>query len=375
MKTVLAFDSWKECLTASQVCAAAAEGVRRVTPLPEVVECPLSDGGEGFAATLSLAAGGETQRVTVTGPLFEPVDAELTFLSNGRIAVVESALACGLQRVPVEKRSPGRLTTRGVGELIRHAIDAGAREIVVGLGGTATHDGGLGMLTALGWTFKDAAGQLLTPCGDELERVAEIIPASLPPISFVAACDVNNPLYGPQGAADVFAGQKGAGPDEVIRLDHGLRHFAQVVAAHLGRDVSMEPGTGAAGGLGFALQAFLQARFRSGADLAIELSGLREHLAGADLCLTGEGCTDGQTARGKLPAAVAACCKQAGVPCVCLSGALAEGWREAYAAGFTAIFAAVSRPVTLDVALREAPVAIADRVEAIVRLARSLDEG
>jgi glycerate kinase len=306
----------------------------------------------------------------VTGPLFETVEADLAFLAGGRIAVVESAQACGLQHVPADKRNPGRLTTRGVGELIRLALDAGALEIMVGLGGSATNDGGAGLLTALGWQFRDAAGQVILPCGDDLERVAEIIPGDFPPVSIVAACDVDNPLHGPSGAAHVFGPQKGAQPAEVMRLDRGLKHYAQVTAALLGQDLSAMPGAGAAGGLGFALQAFLKARFRPGADLAIDLSGLRAHLAGAELCLTGEGRTDGQTAHGKLPSAVAACCREAGVPCVCLSGALTEGWREAYAAGFAGIFAAVSRPVDLATAIREAPGAIADRVEAIARLVR-----
>jgi glycerate kinase len=296
----------------------------------------------------------------------------LAFLDGGRVAVVESAQACGLHLVPPSERRPGRTTTRGVGELIRCAVEAGAREIVVGLGGSATNDGGLGLLEALGWQSRDGSGKAVTPCGDNLERVETIVPGTVPPVSIVAACDVNNPLSGPRGAARVFAPQKGATPGDVARLDRGLIHFAKVAALALGRDVSAAPGTGAAGGMGFALQAFLGARFRPGADLAIELSGLRGHLAGADLCFTGEGRTDGQTAHGKLPSAVAACCREAGVPCVCLSGALADGWRDAYAAGFAGIFAAVSRPVDLATALREAPAAIADRVESIVRLAGTL---
>jgi glycerate kinase len=372
MKTVLAFDSWKECLTASQVCAAAEEGVRRAAPVAEVVSCPLSDGGEGFAETLARAAGGRVERVTVTGPLFEPVEAHLAFLADGRIAVVESAQACGLHLVPAAQRHPGRTTTRGVGELIRRAAEMGASEVVVGLGGSATNDGGMGLLEALGWQFKDEAGRTLFPCGDSLERVQTIVPGELPSVRLAAACDVRNPLHGPRGAACVFAPQKGAGPDDVRRLDEGLAHFAGVAARLVGQDISAAPGAGAAGGMGFALLAFLKAQFRSGADLAIELSGLRRHLVGAALCFTGEGRTDGQTAHGKLPAAVAACCQEAGVPCVCLSGALGEGWRDAYAAGFAGIFAAVSRPVDLAAALREAPAAIADRAEAITRFASKL---
>ena len=368
-KIVLAFDSFKGSLTAPEACRAAAEGVSRLGgTAPEVVLCPLSDGGEGFAEALRLATGGQSQVVRVTGPLGKPVRAALVFLERDT-AVIESALACGLHLVPPRRRSPLQTTSYGVGELLAAAAAAGARRAVVGLGGSATNDGGMGLLAALGWRFLAADGNALPPIGASLARVRRIVPGNrLPGVEIVAACDVTNPLYGPQGAAQTFAPQKGASPTEVIALDEGLRQYAAVCAEFLGVDYAGRPGAGAAGGLGFALLAFFGATFQPGAQLAIELSHLPAQLRGADLCLTGEGQTDFQTAYGKLPAAVAACCAQAGVPCVCLSGALGRDWRALYQHGFTAILSISQRPSSLRDALQHAAAALADAAEAVARL-------
>ncbi|MHB0938694.1 MAG: glycerate kinase family protein [Armatimonadota bacterium] len=367
MKVILAFDSFKGSLSAAEACAAAAEGLARLAGT-ETIACPLSDGGEGFATAMQ-AAGGEARALEVTGPFFAPVRAEIVYLDGGKTAVIESAQACGLGLVPVEGRSPLRTTTRGLGEMLAAAVEAGATTLVVGLGGSATNDGGMGLLAGLGWEFLDESGEPLPPVGASLGRVARILPGRrLEEVSIIAACDVTNPLYGPQGAAYTFAPQKGASPEDVAMLDAGLRHYAEVCAAFLGEDFSGRPGAGAAGGLGFALLAFLGAAFKPGAALAIELTGLKGHLRGADLCLTGEGQTDFQTAYGKLPAAVAACCRAAGVPCVCLSGALGEGWRALYDHGFTAIFSISQRPQDLPAALAASREALADAAEAVVRL-------
>lgn len=369
MKIILAFDSYKGSLSAAEACAAAAEGVARLAGV-EAVACPLSDGGEGFA-TAMRAVGGEARALEVTGPLFTPVRAEIVYLDGGKTAVIESAQACGLGLTPPDQRSPLRTTTRGLGEMLAAAVAAGATTLVVGLGGSATNDGGMGMLAGLGWQFLDADSAPLPPVGASLGRVARILPGRrLEEVSIIAACDVINPLYGPQGAAYTFAPQKGASPEEVAALDAGLKHYAVVCAAFLGEDVSGRPGAGAAGGLGFALLAFLGATFKPGAALAIELTGLEGHLRDADLCLTGEGQTDFQTAFGKLPAAVAARCRAVGVPCVCLSGALGEGWRALYDHGFTALFSICRRPQGLDAALAEAREALADAAEAVVRLGK-----
>lgn len=367
-KIVLAFDSFKGALSAADACASAATGIARLEPEPETILCPLSDGGEGFATAMQ-SAGSTVQQVMVTGPLFSPVSAELVFLDDGQTAVVESAQVCGLGLVPREKRSPLRTTTLGLGELMAVAVREGARRLVIGLGGSATNDGGLGMLTALGWRFLDAHGQPVRPAGAALGRVMRIEPGCrLQEIEIVAACDVTNPLYGPHGAAYTFAPQKGASPRDVATLDAGLQHFARVVAETLGADYAAQPGAGAAGGLGFALLACLGASFRPGAELAINLTGLEAHLRGAALCLTGEGQTDVQTAYGKLPAAVAARCVASGVPCVCLSGALGEQWRALYEHGFTALFSICRRPQPFAAAIAQTADALADAAEAVARL-------
>ncbi len=369
MKIILAFDSFKVSLSAVDACAAAREGLARLSPALQTVSCPLSDGGEGFAEALRLAARGALLQVRVTGPLGKPVTAVLTLLDDGQTAVVEAAQACGLHLVPQVRRNPLHTTTFGVGEMLLAAANVGATRIILGIGGSATNDGGMGMLNALGWRFLDAQGHALPPVGASLEQVRHIdAGASQAEREITVACDVTNPLFGPQGAACTFAPQKGASPADVATLDAGLRQYAEVCAAFLGTDYSALPGAGAAGGLGFALLAFLHARYRSGAEIAIALSGLEAQLRDADLCLTGEGCTDAQTAYGKLPAAVAACCRQAGVPCVCLSGALGEGWRELYSSGFTALFSLAQRPQSLKTALAETPTALADAAEAVVRL-------
>ena len=369
MKIILAFDSFKGSLSAPRACAAAGEGLARLAPPPEVLACPLSDGGEGFAEALRLAAGGELLPVVVTGPLGEQVTAEIALLDGGRTAVIEAAQACGLQLVPPALRNPLHTTTFGVGEMLAAAIAAGAQRLVVGLGGSATNDGGLGLLAALGWQFLDARGQGLPPVGASLALVQQIMPGrSCETSEVIVACDVTNPLYGPHGAAATFAPQKGAAPEEVAALDAGMQHFAARCAAFLGSDFAATPGAGAAGGLGFALLAFLHAHYRSGAELAISLSRLDVSLRDANLCITGEGQTDAQTAYGKLPAVVAARCRQAGVPCVCLSGALGEGWRALYQHGFTALFSISSRPQPLPAALAAAPTALADTAEAVARV-------
>jgi glycerate kinase len=373
MKIVLAFDSYKGALTAPEACASAAEGLARLRPMPEVVACPLSDGGEGFAEAMRLAGGGRLRLMEVTGPLGDPVTAELVYLDGGDTAVVESAQACGLLLVPAAARTPLLTTTYGVGEMIGAAVLAGVRRIVVGLGGSSTNDGGMGMLAALGWQFLDADDSPLSPIGRSLTQVARIIPGNrLEGIELIAACDVINPLYGSTGAAYTFAPQKGASPGEVETLDRGLVQFAAVSAETLGRDLALTPGAGAAGGLGFALLAYLNAAFHPGAALAIELSRLEAHLIDADLCLTGEGRTDGQTAFGKLPAAVAACCSRAGVPCVGLSGALMDDWRSLYDQGFTALFSISQHPQELSEAIAETTANLADAAEAVARMVSHL---
>lgn len=373
MNVVLAFDAWKECLSAAQAGEAAARGIARLAGGHTVVQCPLSDGGEGFAETLACAAKGTVKRYRVTGPLGTPVDAGVAFLDGGHTAVVESAQAVGLNLIPAARRNPGRTTTKGVGEMILCAINDGASQVVIGLGGSSTNDAGVGMLSALGWEFLDSAGKPLPPCGECLPLVRTIRSGrDLGGVRIVAACDVRNPLHGRNGAARVFSLQKGASEAQAIELDRGLAHFAGVASRHLDNDLAGSPGAGAAGGLGYALLAFLHAGFRPGAEMAIALSGLRGHLRSADVCITGEGRTDYQTAQGKLPAAVAACSVEEGVPCLCLSGGLGERWTELYTAGFSGIYSVTPRPMPLEDAIRQAPEFIADSAESLMRTLQSV---
>ena len=277
-KVVLAFDSFKGSLSALEACESAASGLRRVPGVGEIIECPLSDGGEGFAAAMLRAGNGYEKQLLVTGPEFRTQTASLTLLDEGKTAVIESAQACGLGLPLLGERNPANLTSLGVGEMLQAAIAAGAHRIIIGLGGTATNDAGLGLLQALGWKFLAQNGEELPPAGKSLSAISTILPGIPLPagVEIIAACDVRNPLYGPQGAAVVYGPQKGASPHEVAELDAGLQHFAQLADEICGDNYSSCAGAGAAGGLGYALLAFLKARFQPGAELAIDLSKLKE---------------------------------------------------------------------------------------------------
>lgn len=344
MRVVVAPDSFGGTLSASAAAAAIARGWRAVAPGDEVLSLPLADGGTGFLDVLHTALGGTLHELTVTGPAGEPVEG--SWLQVGDVAYVESASACGLQHVARPDRVPDvarRATTRGVGELIAAARDAGAREIVVGLGGSATTDGGAGMLAALGAVAVDADGTALPDGGDVLSRCARLDGRpDLGGARLVAAADVDNPLLGTHGAAAVFGPQKGADDAAVADLDAALEVFAGVLATALGTDVRAEPGAGAAGGMGAALLASGASRV-SGAGLVRELVGLDAALdgvagAGAGLAITGEGSFDWQSLRGKLVTTVARAAADRGVPCLVLAGQVSVGRREAAAAGVDAAY-------------------------------------
>jgi glycerate kinase len=371
-KIVIAPDSFKECLAAEAVAAAMAAGVRAAAPDAEVVCVPMADGGEGTVRALVAATGGTLHRATVTGPLGEPVEAEFGVLGDGRTAVIEMAAASGLPLAPPARRDPTRTTTYGTGELIRAALDLGARRLLLGIGGSATVDGGAGMAQALGVRLLDAAGQPIGWGGGDLERLAHAdLLARDPRLAGVAvevACDVTNPLVGPHGAARVYGPQKGATPDSVERLEANLAHLADVIERDLGVRVRDLPGAGAAGGLGAGLVAFLGATLRRGVELVIEAVGLEAKLRGADLVLTGEGRLDRQTAFGKVPVGVARLAAAKGIPVVAIAGALGEGSEAVHAEGVTACFSILDAPMDLGEALRRAPHLLARTAEQVVRL-------
>jgi glycerate 2-kinase len=345
VRVVIAPDSFGGTLGATAAAEAVAAGWRRGAPGDDLVLVPVADGGTGFVDVLHTALGGALRQVSVTGPFGDPVPA--AWLHVGDTAYVESAAACGLHLVPRERRTPdvaGRVTSRGVGELVAAARSAGVAEIVIGLGGSATTDGGAGLLAALGAVPVDADGAPLPPGGAALARCARLDGhVDLGGVRLVAAADVDNPLLGRHGAAAVFGPQKGADDAAIAALDAALAAFADVLAAATGVDVRDEPGAGAAGGLGGALLA-LGARRVSGADLVRELTGLdaaldRAALNGPGLAVTGEGSFDWQSLRGKLVTAVARSAAARGVPCLVLAGQVSVGRREAAAVGVDAAYA------------------------------------
>jgi len=358
MKIVIAADSFKNCLSSREVVATLAAGFRHVLPEAALVELPLADGGEGTVDALVSACGGEYREAEVCGPLGTPVKAKYGVIDAGKTAVIEMAAASGIELLPQSELNPFKTTTRGTGELIAAALASGVRKIVIGIGGSATCDGGAGMAQALGYRFYDSAGELLEEplCGGMLDSIAAIEP----PVSAVfrnceirIACDVTNPLLGENGCVNIFAPQKGATPEMLPVLERNLAHFAEkVCAAGLAQNCD-RPGDGAAGGLGFALRAFLGGMMGSGAELILAAAGFERQVEDADWVVTGEGKTDNQTLSGKLCFTVAETAKRYGVPTIVVSGAVG-GDPDALLCHFFAAFSIAPGPCTLDAALRDA---------------------
>lgn len=361
MKIVVAPDSFKGSLSAREAAEALAAGIRRVRPNTEIILMPLADGGEGTLEAFLAATPGQRVPVTVRGPLGIPTRAAFGLLNAGRTAVVEMALASGLGLVPFVGRDPRRASTYGVGELLLAAADAGATEIIVGLGGSATSDGGAGALQALGVAFLDAQGRTLPPGigGGDLPNVsfldATAVRFPVGGVRVTLASDVTNPLLGPNGASAVYGPQKGADVAMVAELDAALAHFAEVVKRDLGTDVAETLGAGAAGGLGFGLMAVLGAQARSGIDLVLDTVGLEAQARDADWVWMGEGRIDDQTAQGKTIAGVLArCAKLGGVPVLAFGGSVDEAAaEELIGRGLRAAIPIVSGPMTVDEAMRD----------------------
>lgn len=354
---ILAPDSFKESLTAQQVCVAMQAGLEQVFPAARYVHVPMADGGEGTVQSLVDATGGTVRRAWVTGPLGGSVEAAFGILGDGETAVIEMAAASGLELVPAADRDVRRATTYGTGELISVCLDQGVRRLVLGLGGSATNDGGAGMAQALGAHLLDASGRLLPLGGAALAKLARIDVSGLDPrlrnCAIEVASDVTNPLCGPTGASAVYGPQKGATPTDVTELDAALENYADIVRRDLGRSVGQVPGSGAAGGLGAGLLAFTQARISSGIDIVIRLTGLVDHVAEANLVLTGEGRMDGQTRFGKTPFGVASVARAAGTPVIGIAGSVGEGVEE-LAEYFDAIIPVIGRVAPLSEVLAEA---------------------
>ena len=371
MKIVVAPQYFKGSLGALKVAQAMARGIERVLPQAEVVMVPMADGGGGTVEALVEATHGRMMTAEVTGPLGERVSARWGILGDGLTAVVEMAAASGLDLVPPGKLNPLAATTYGTGELIRAALDAGCRKLIIGLGGSATNDGGAGMAQALGVRLLDDLRRELPWGGAALLRLSQIdvstLDRRLADCQVVAASDVTNPLCGERGASVVYGPQKGATPEMSQQLDAALGHYAGVIRSTLGVDVRDLPGAGAAGGLGAGLVAFLGAKLMPGIDIVSQAVGLDDHLRDADLVLTGEGRLDGQTLFGKTIAGVAARAKAFGVPVVAIVGEIAHG-SEVYRCGIDAALSIAPGPISLERSMADAESLIADATERALRL-------
>ncbi len=346
MKLLIAPDSFKGSLSAEEVCEIISQSARECLENVECLCLPVADGGEGMVNAMLAAKGGELVSLTVQDPLGRPVQAGYAKLPDGS-AAVEMAAASGLPLLAKEERDPVHSTTYGAGQLIRHALEGGCRRVVLGLGGSATNDGGLGVGAALGMRFLDGEGNELPPCGESLSQVERVDLSGLleqwRETEFVLACDVENPLCGERGAANIYGPQKGADRDMIAALDRGLHHFASLLERRSGRKLLDMAGMGAAGGMALPFMAFGNARLQAGLDIVLDAQGFDGLLEGCDLVVTGEGRTDAQSAMGKVASGVGRRAEKAGVPAVILSGALEDGCERLYNKGITAMFASCSR--------------------------------
>ena len=372
MKIVIAPDSFKGSVSALEAARAIEQGIRRVFPEAVIEKVPMADGGEGTVQSLVDATGGHIQTRRVLAPLGNEVEAKFGILADGETAVIEMASASGLTLVAPDQRNPLLTTTYGTGQLIRAALEAGCRRLIIGIGGSATNDGGVGMAEALGVRSLDADGKQILRGGGNLGHLRSIDITGLHPAiaetETVVACDVNNPLTGPEGASHVYGPQKGATPEMIEILDECLGHFDEVLTETLGRSFNDIPGAGAAGGLGAGLMAFLNAELKLGVDIMIDAVKLEERVKGASLVFTGEGQLDFQTAFGKTPVGVAKVAKAHNIPVIAIAGGIAEGAEAVYEAGIDAMLGIVQEPMSLEVAVEDATRLIADTAEQAARL-------
>ena len=372
-KIVVASDSFKGCLTSLEIARAAAAGIRHVLPTCEVLEVPVADGGEGTMEALVDAMQGRFVSCDVHDPLMNLIRVEYGILGDGLTAVIEMATASGLPLVPVEKRNPMFTTTFGTGELIKDALQRGCRRFLIGIGGSATNDAGTGMLQALGFRFFDKDGNELDKGGRILEHIARIDTENIMPAlretTFTVACDVNNPFSGLNGAAHVYARQKGADDAMIVELDKGLKHFAAVIHSQMGKDINDFPGAGAAGGLGGGFLAFLQATLKPGIKMVLEALEFDSFIQNADLIITGEGKIDRQTGMGKTPSGILEAGKRQNIPVIAIGGSVEET-EALIQQGFLAVLPIQPGPVSLEKAMDKSFAAsqIGRTVEQIIRL-------
>jgi glycerate 2-kinase len=372
MNILIAPDSFKDCMRALEVAEAISRGITKVNPQARIRLLPMADGGEGTVESVIDATGGHIERVCVRDPIMREIDSFYGKTGDGFTAVIEMAAASGLELLEMEERNPWYTSTFGTGELIAHALDRGCRKILLGIGGSATNDCGMGMARALGVEFLDGEGNPVRHGGGALGDVQQIRMEGLDPrigeTAFQVACDVSNPLTGPHGAAHIYGPQKGADHAMVEDLDKNLVHFASLIADQLGKEIDQVPGSGAAGGLGGGLMAFLGARLVKGFDMVAEICALEEAIKGADLVITGEGKLDGQTRFGKTPYGVAQMAMKYGKPVIGVAGTVEADAGALYSEGFKLIMPILEKPVDLASAIKNAPSLLENTGERIARL-------
>lgn len=369
MRILLAPDSFKGSLSSKDVCSALREGILRVSQM-DILEVPIADGGEGTVDAIVSSTKGTEYFEKVNGPLGEKIKAHYGILKD-KTAIIEMASASGLYLVPENKRNPLITTSYGTGQLIESALNKGCRKFIIGIGGSATNDGGAGMLQALGASFLDECNREIGYGGGCLDKLARVDLSSLDgriyESEFIVASDVVNPLCGKNGASFVYGPQKNASPEMVKLLDDNLMHYSEVVKDTLNKDLSQTPGAGAAGGMGFALMAFLNAKLEKGIDVVIDITGMEDKIKASDLVITGEGNTDFQTAFGKAPLGVAKLAKKYNKPVIVLSGGLGDNYKSLYDIGVTSLFSIIDKPTSLEYSMEHASELIKDRIEDIIR--------
>jgi glycerate kinase len=377
MKIVIAPDSFKESLSALDVATAIESGFREIFPQAEYVKLPVADGGEGTVEAMVAATGGRVIEANVTGPLCEPLKAFFGLSGDDKIAFIEMAAASGLESVPQDKRNPLKTTSYGTGELIKNALDHGVEHCIIGIGGSATNDGGAGMVQALGARLLTADGKEIGYGGGELKHLANIdiggLDKRIKKCRFEVACDVTNPLTGDEGATAIFGPQKGATPEMIAQLDGYLKHYAQIIKKDLGIDVEHVPGAGAAGGMGAALYGFCHAELRQGIEIVTEALGLDALVRDATLVITGEGRIDSQSINGKVPIGVARVAKRYNKPVIAIGGSLTQDVDVVYEHGLDAVFSVLYSICTLEEALDNAADNLrksARNIAATIRLAQ-----
>lgn len=372
MNILIAPDSFKESLSATEVCQFIESGIKKTLFNTNITSIPLSDGGEGFVQSIIDSTNGCLIKVKAHDPLMRPIDAEYGILGDNETAIIEITKVSGLELLSSKEKNPWITTTYGTGELIRDALNKDCKKLIIGIGGSATNDGGAGMIEALGGKLLTTDGKQIGKGGGALQQLATIdltnLDNRLSECQVIIACDVTNPLLGKNGASFVFAGQKGANSEMIKLLEENLSHYANIIQQEIGKDISDIPGTGAAGGLGAGLMAFLNAELKPGFDIIRDILNLDNYIKQADLIFIAEGKVDFQTQFGKTPFGVAQVAKKYNKPVICLAGSIGEGAEVLYNKGISSIFSIINKPMLLDEAIANASLLLEETAERVMRL-------